>query len=59
MADTTPTTATHHGDLKESDHTREQVQEDERGSSGPAAQQSNAASSGHRPTPGRRPLFGT
>jgi hypothetical protein len=59
MTDTTQTQVSRNGDPKESEHAREQAQEDHGGSSGPPAQHSHAGSSGQRSAPGRKPLFGT
>jgi|HubBroStandDraft_1064217.scaffolds.fasta_scaffold22756_4 hypothetical protein len=59
MTDTTPTQASRDEDPKELERAHQQPQEDQGGSSGSSAQQNHAGSSGQRPAPGRKPLFGT
>jgi hypothetical protein len=59
MTDKTPTEASRNNDPKKSEWSHQQPQEDEGESSGSSAQQNHASSSGERPAPGRKPLFGT
>jgi hypothetical protein len=59
MTDTTPTQRSRDDDPKESEWADQQPKEDQGESSGSLSQQNHAGSSGQRPAPGRKPLFGT